>query len=462
MSAARRRLPLLAFLAALVILPGCGVSLEGASSAGDSGPVQRTTASGSSEQQAPTLPRRPAGVVRIEGKAQGSLTDALIEAYGGSGSSANFEVESSPEDRAFDAFCNGAADIVDSARPISPEEYAACQANGVEPVQIQVASDAAVLAIENETDVGVDCLSLTDVREIFRAASPVTNWSQVGYGARAPAGVDALPIEIAGPDARSNVFGFFGRFVLGDPEPSPILLRSDYQAFPTDHGVRLAVAGKRSEREFAAQRIQSNRSVRQLEAALDDAGRAVAEAEFQVDKGIEDGRSASEQALDSERLAAAEAKLGELEDELTVAELSARRDEEAAVRVARRYGTLGLFRFTYYQLWEERLRPMEVEASGEGGPECIFPSESSVTDGSYPLSRQLLLTVDLEAMKEAEINDFLSFAVANADREAIAEALVPLPDEVRNTELAWLSGEMAPDVVYYPPSQIEQDSGKSG
>ena len=454
MSSFARRLWLpVAVLAMVVFLPGCGVSLEGASSSGDSGPVARTTAGQDAEQQAPTLPRRPAGVVRIEGKAQGSLTDSLIEAYGAGGSSANFDVRNSAEARAFEAFCAGVADVVDSARPISPSEYAACQANGIEPVQLQVASDAAVLAIENETDVGVDCLSLTDVREMFRAASPVTNWSQVGYGERAPVGVDALPIKIAGPDARSNVFGFFGRFVLGDPEPSPILLRSDYQAFPTDHGVRLAVAGSRAERDRAARGIESLRSAKDLEAAYEDAADALDDALFQVEKGIEDGRPATAQALDAERLAAAEAKLAELGEELEVAELRAHGDEVAAARVAQRYGTLGLFRFTYYELWEERLRPMEIEASGAGGPECIFPSESTVTDASYPLSRQLLLTVDLEAMREAEINDFLSFAVANSGREAIENALVPLPDEVRNTELSWLRGDTAPDVVYYPPSQ---------
>src|ERR1044072_8736189 len=116
-----------------------------------------------------------------------------------------------------------------------------------------------------------------------------------------------------------------------------------------------------------------------------------------------------------------------------------------------------LHRFSYYELWEEELRPMEIEASSEAGPECIFPSQSTVTDASYPLARQLLLTVDFEAMREAEINEFLSFAVAESRDIAIENALVPLPDEVRTAELDWLSGESAPDVIYYPPSEIAHD-----
>jgi ABC-type phosphate transport system substrate-binding protein len=461
MSALRRSLAVLALLAALAALAGCGVSLEDASNSGEAGPLERTTASVASEsrdENASNLPPRPPGTVRIEGKAQGSLTDTLLEGYEVQGSSVNFELQSKAEGKAFEDFCAGEADIVDSARPISPIEYAGCQANGVEPVQIEVASDAAVLAIANETDVGVDCLSVDDVREVFRAASPVSSWSQVGYGGRSDPSIDALPIKVAGPDSRSNVFGFFGEFVLGDPEPSPLLLRGDYQAFPNDAGVRVAVSGNRDQLERAAQSQFSRQSVADLAAALEDAKAAVEVAEFQVEKGIEDNRSAGERERDAATLTEAEAKVAGLESELAAARGQAKVDDVAASEVAQRLGTLGLFRFSYYELWEERLRPMEVEATNaEGAPQCIFPSQSTVTDATYPLARQLLLTVDLGAMKEAEIEEFLTYAVSESQQAAITAELVPLPDEVRNTELAWLSGEIAPDVVYYPPSRIVKE-----
>lgn len=449
----------LGLLVALVALAGCGVSIEGAAQNGEAGPLERTTASAENQaRNESSLPPRPPGTVRIEGKAQGSLTAALLATYESRGSTVDFELEQADEQAAFEAFCAGEADLVDSARPISPSEYALCQANGVEPVQIEVASDAAVLAIANETDVGVDCLSVGDVREIFRAASPISSWAQVGWGGRADPNVDALPIKVTGPDARSNVFGFFGEFVLGDPEPSPVLLRGDYRAFPNDEGVRLAVSGDREELERAAQSQSSRQSVADLAEALDDAEAAVEEAELQVDKGIEDNRSDAEQNRDAARLGEAEVKAAALRAELDEAKERAQVDDVAATEVAQRLGTLGLFRFSYYELWEERLRPMEIQVTNsEGRPECIFPSQSTVTDATYPLARQLLLTVDLSTMKEADINEFLSFAVAESQQEAIAKALVPLPDEVMNTELAWLSGELAPDVVYYPPGQILAD-----
>ena len=101
---------------------------------------------------------------------------------------------------------------------------------------------------------------------------------------------------------------------------------------------------------------------------------------------------------------------------------------------------------------------MEIEATNsENKPECIFPSQSTVTDATYPLAHQLLLTVNLKTMKEAEVNQFLAFALAHRRSAAVDETLVPLPDEVKDTELAWLRGEVAPDVVYYPPSRIIED-----
>lgn len=460
----RRILFPLALLAALLALAGCGVSLEGAAESGEAGPLERRTAEAASEgrdENAPFLPARPPGTVRIQGKAQGSLTESLLDAYRERGSSVNFELRARPESTAFEAFCEGEADVVDSARPISPSEYAICQANGIEPVQIEVASDAAVLAIANETDVGVDCLSVEDVREIFRAASPISSWAQVGWGGRSELDASALPIKVAGPDSRSNVFGFFGRLVLGEPDPSLLLLRGDYQAFPNDQGVRLAVSGNREQLERAAQSQSSQLSVAALAEAVADAETAVIAARREVEKGVEDNRSDTEQAGDTATLEEAEGKVADLETELERAKQRSQVDDVAASEVAQRLGTLGLFRFSYYELWEERLRPLEVQATdSEGTPECIFPSQSTVTDATYPLARQLLLTVDLSAMKEAEINEFLSFAVAESQERAIESALVPLPDEVRNTELAWLNGEIAPDVVYYPPARIVADEAK--
>ncbi len=454
----RRVTSIAAMLAALALLAGCGVSSDDASQAGSQGPQQDPSASGTATVDAAArsaaLPARPAGVIRLDGVVPGSLPAKLLQSYREQGTSVEFEVAGGEEGAAFKSFCAGGTDIVSSQAPISPSDYAACQANGVEPVQVEIASDAAILAIANETNVGVDCLSAVDVREIFRAASPVSSWSQVGYG---DSGLNE-PLKVAGPEPSSGLLSSFSELVLGDAKPSKLLLRGDYQAYPNETEVLNAVSGEAEEAELASHRGEFASSAKGLKKAVAQAKAAVTAAEFQVEKGVADERSESEQEADSKTLVAAEEKVGKLAGELKQVEAGVAEDAKAAQKVAARLGTLGLFRFGFYELWEERLRPMEVEATNsESKPECIFPSQATVTDASYPLSHQLLLTVNLKTMKEAEVTQFLDFALSQSQAAASAETLVPLPDEVKNTELAWLHGKVSPDVVYYPQSRIAAD-----
>jgi ABC-type phosphate transport system substrate-binding protein len=458
MSAKRRTLLAMATAVALLaILAGCGVSGKDVTDAGGTGPIeqQQTTTAAA---KTPQLPARPSGEIRLDGVTPGSLPAKLLAAYRDGGTSVRFTVGEGEEDANFESLCAGSTDIVSSQAPISPAVYAKCQANGVEPVQIEIASDAAILAIANETNVGVDCLSATDAREIFRAASPVTSWSQVGYG---KSGLDT-PLKVAGPEPSSGLLSSFSELVLGDSEPSKLLLRGDYEAHRDESEVLDAVSSGQNEAEAAAHAEEFKRSLKGLEKAVKQAEKAAATAEFQVEKGIEDERSEAEQERDAKALEAAEAKAKKLGKELAKVETEAGEAKDAAKRVEATLGTLGLFRFAFYELWEERLRPMEIEATNsESKPECIFPSQSTVTDATYPLSHQLLLTVNLKTMKEPEVTQFLQFVLNESQEAANAETLVPLPDEIKDTELAWLAGEVSPDVIYYPASRIREDEGRA-
>ena len=106
-------------------------------------------------------------------------------------------------------------------------------------------------------------------------------------------------------------------------------------------------------------------------------------------------------------------------------------------------GTLGLFRFSYYEAFEEQLRPMEISATNDfAKPECIFPSQATVTNATYPLARQLLLTVNYRNMRDSDINEFLVQSLTRSQQIAEKRSLVPLPDETRDTELAWLERKL--------------------
>lgn len=463
---ASKAVALAAAAATLALLSaGCGANPSDApESAGAQGPDARfiaPKADGSPVEEAkPTA--RETGTIRIAGKAQGSLTPDLVRAYNSAGGTASVVVNGSGENRAFRDFCAGQADIVDSARPISRAEYRRCIANGIQPVQFQVAADAVVLAIKNETDVGTDCLAFPEVRDIYRAGSTINSWSQVGYGHDLGGDANEPRMKVAGPDENSNVFSFFGQYVLGDPEPTMLAYRSDYQAFPTDAGVRRAVVGSNRDFRAAALLEQSRQVYQDILDSLAENRRAVRDARAEVAKGIRDDRPEADRARDRRKLERAEQNLRNLEKSIPAARRYSAENRAAMRRLAEVRGTLGIFRFSYYEAFEEQLRPMEVSATNDfANPECIFPSQATVTNATYPLARQLLLTINYRNMKDTDINEFLVQSMTRSQDLAEAAALVPLPDETRETELAWLNGSSEPDIIFYESGDVPE-AGTTG
>ena len=63
-------------------------------------------------------------------------------------------------------------------------------------------------------------------------------------------------------------------------------------------------------------------------------------------------------------------------------------------------------RFSDYELFEEELRPFEI-TSPDGHRNCVFPSQTTIASGIYPLSTQVLITTTTRSLKRDEVTDFL-------------------------------------------------------
>ena len=421
-------------LVAAFAAAGCGVSLHGAN---ESRP--RTLVADSVVAAGP-LPPRPQGQVDIDGRTHGSLTAAAVADYEGSG--ARIVLSDRGEAQGFAELCRGQTDIVDSQQPISPAELSVCQAEGVQPVQLEVGADGAVLATGAEVDVGADCLTVAQVKEIFQAGSEITNWSQLGYY--------DIPLRVAGPEEGGGVFGLFGATALGAQATTLADLRGDYDALPSEGAVRDAVSDGAGAASSAQLHSGALASLAALQRAIGEAHGFLDEATFQVAKGMRDRRSASAQARDSANLVRAEANLATLLGDLPAAERYVHQTAAAVQRFQSQLGTIGYFSLAYYTAHEEQLRPLEID-SGALRPRlnCIFPSAQTIADGSYPLSRQLLLTVPLQDMRRPEVTAFLRFYLAQAPSLASAAELVPVPASTLSTEVSWLDGRLQPPVVSY-------------
>lgn len=436
----RKPLAVVSGLLALVCICGCGVSTRGAERSAAT--VPQRTAPAVSSAASLRLAQRPPGMLLVDGSAQGSLTALASHAYTAAGGTATVARGNDGAGVAFTKFCRGQVDIVDSSAPLSSSQLAQCEQAGIRPVQLEVASEAIVLATKSETDVGADCLTVAEVKSIFRAGSPVYNWGQLGF--------DQIPLSVAGPGPSDSALGFFDRDVLGSTQQSLLDFRVDYQAQPSNQAVRQFVTGSASDADAAAQLTQLNQTANTQSAVfagaqktLTGADLTLKDAAFQVTKGVADARPLVTQQQDLTALAAAQAKqkLAQAAVVKQSSALASVKRQILAGRAAQRrlqadLGHLGMFRFSYFAQYEADLRPLEITASAS--PEnCIFPSQQTVTTAAYPLSRQLLITTSVQAAKRLDVRDFLLSYLHNAQRLATQQGLVELPDNVLGREQAF-------------------------
>jgi phosphate transport system substrate-binding protein len=86
-------------------------------------------------------------------------------------------------------------------------------------------------------------------------------------------------------------------------------------------------------------------------------------------------------------------------------------------------GALGYFGFSYYEENADDLVALEVD----GGDGCVAPSIESAQDGSYtPLSRPLFIYAKLSSFERQEVEEFIRFALENAETIATEARFVPL------------------------------------
>mgnify|MGYP000884917314 CR=1 FL=1 len=406
------------------------------------------------------LPARPSGVVDVDGVANGSLTQREVAIYEATPNAADVRVGTNGEDQAFQELCAGQIDLVDSARPISRAEWEACQAVGLDVVQFQVAAEAIVIAIKSETDVGADCLSTDQVRDIWRAGSPLTNWSQD------PLNFDDVPLRVGGPEPDNDGFSFFGRYVLDAPEPSRVDLRSDYYLAQSDEATRLFVVGRPWMRERAQRfddasrvRAQANQMVQDARQELQAARQELAIALAERAKGIRDERPPADKAKDQARVDAAFVRRSKAVVRYNAAvahyqlvDARWRKINDARIAYNRYRGHVAYFRFSYYELFEDQLRPFEITDS-TGRMNCIFPSQRTITSGEYPLARQLLITTTTRSLARAEVRDFMQHYLRSAQSLAADNHLVSLSNQTVQLEQQWLTGEK--QVELYAPETTQ-------
>ncbi|HET6604233.1 MAG TPA: PstS family phosphate ABC transporter substrate-binding protein [Xanthomonadaceae bacterium] len=133
----------------------------------------------------------------------------------------------------FKKFCRGETAISNASRPILEQELAACQATGVEFIELPVAYDALTVVINPGND-WIQAMTVDQLKTIWQpeAQGTIMNWNQVE-----PQWPDR-PLTLFGAGADSGTFDYFTEAVVGTAKAS----RGDFTASEDDNVLVTGVA----------------------------------------------------------------------------------------------------------------------------------------------------------------------------------------------------------------------------
>jgi phosphate transport system substrate-binding protein len=155
----------------------------------------------------------------------------------------------------FELFCNGETDISDASRPIEEDEVAACEANGIEYTELEVALDGISVLTSPNND-AVSCLNSGDLYALLGPESEgFESWADANdlageVGGSAAPYADA-PLAVTAPGEESGTYDAFIELSgipgiaeeRGIPEDQWETTRPDYQASANDNVIIDGIAG---------------------------------------------------------------------------------------------------------------------------------------------------------------------------------------------------------------------------
>ncbi len=210
-----------------VLLAGCGG--DGRDDTDDAG-GDTTSATATSEGGGEL-----SGRIQADGSSTvGPYTTAAAEAFQGVEPGVQVTVGVSGTGGGFERFCRGETDLSNASRAIKEEEIAACEKEGIEYVEFQVANDALTVVVNTEND-WAKCLTVEQLKTIWNTGSKVNNWSEIDKS------FPDQKLKLFGPGTDSGTFDYFTDEINGEEGAS----RSDYGASEDDNVIVQGVTGEK-------------------------------------------------------------------------------------------------------------------------------------------------------------------------------------------------------------------------
>jgi phosphate transport system substrate-binding protein len=159
------------------------------------------------------------GDIRIDGSSTvAPLTEAIAERFNEENPDVNVTVGTSGTGGGFEKFCAGETDANNASEAIDPETQRACQQDGVEYEELQIANDALTVVVNPNNP--VNCMTVEQLKSIWEPKSKLTSWSEV-EGLEPPFDAE---LALYGPGSDSGTFSFFTEAINGEEDAQ----RTDY------------------------------------------------------------------------------------------------------------------------------------------------------------------------------------------------------------------------------------------
>lgn len=126
----------------------------------------------------------------------------------------------------FRRFCRGETDISGASRPISASEMEACEAAGIEFIELPIALDAIAVIVNPQND-WVECMTADELKTMWQpeAQGEVDNWNEVRDG------FPDQELSLYGPGVDSGTYDYFTAAIVGEEHSS----RGDFTATEDDN-----------------------------------------------------------------------------------------------------------------------------------------------------------------------------------------------------------------------------------
>ena len=214
-----------------------GALAFGAAACGDDEEEPAAAAGGGAEQEqtAEESTQDLSGTIRIDGSSTVQpLAEAAAELFQEEAPGVNVTVGGAGTGDGFERFCRGEVVIADASRAIEADEFEACKAKDIQPVEVQVGIDGLSVVANKNLKFPKNCISTEQLKELLAPKSKVGNYSELGEG------FPDQKVAFFTPGTESGTYDYFTEEVL---ETDAEQRTEDVQTSADDNQIVTGISG---------------------------------------------------------------------------------------------------------------------------------------------------------------------------------------------------------------------------